>query len=239
MVNSLQTWKIVDNIIIPLENFHKKTLFGTGSLKRVTDKIKTNSSVTSVFINVANLKNIQLVELEKQFRVPIFDRYNIVMQIFRLHAISKHAKLQVALAELPFLRNRLQKYDINFITSSDTDTRNFVLQNREKKLREAINKLKLQRELLRNKRNKTEFPVIAVVGYTNAGKTSLIKALTGDNNLIPEDKLFATLDITFHAGILPSNMKILYVDTVGFLSDIPTELIECFRATLEDAILAV
>lgn len=79
---------------------------------------------------------------------------------------------------------------------------------------------------------------MAVVGYTNAGKTSLIKALTDEQRLQPKDQLFATLDVTAHAGMLPSNLKVIYMDTVGFMSDIPTGLIECFVATLEDAMLA-
>lgn len=82
------------------------------------------------------------------------------------------------------------------------------------------------------------FPIVAVVGYTNAGKTSLIKALTSDENMQPRNQLFATLDVTAHAGVLPSKLKVIYMDTVGFMSDIPTDLIECFVATLEDAMLA-
>lgn len=161
------------------------------------------------------------------------------MQIFRLHAISKHAKLQVALAEIPFLRSRLTKQDTDFIGSSAIDTRNLLLQSREKKIKEEIIKLRAQRELLRHKRRKANIPVIAVVGYTNVGKTSIIKTLTDDKMLQPKDQLFATLDVTIYAGLLPSTLKVLYVDTVGFLADIPTGLIECFHATLEDAVLAV
>ncbi|KAI4467928.1 gtp-binding protein hflx [Holotrichia oblita] len=158
--------------------------------------------------------------------------------IFRLHAISKHAKLQVALAEISFLQSRLTKYDTDFIGSSAIDTRNRILQTREKKIKEEIKKLRAQRELLRHKRKKSNIPVIAVVGYTNVGKTSLIKTLTKDKTLLPKNQLFATLDVTLHAGLLLSTLKVLYVDTVGFLSDIPTGLIECFHATLEDAVLA-
>lgn len=79
---------------------------------------------------------------------------------------------------------------------------------------------------------------MAVVGYTNAGKTSLIKALTNELSMQPRNQLFATLDVTAHAGLLPSQLKVIYMDTVGFMSDIPTGLIECFVATLEDAMLA-
>ena len=93
------------------------------------------------------------------------------------------------------------------------------------------------RKLLRNKRKQHNYPIIAVVGYTNAGKTSIIKALTQEEAIQPKDQLFATLDVTAHAG-LPCNLEIIYMDTVGFMSDLPTGLIECFVATLEDAMLA-
>lgn len=81
--------------------------------------------------------------------------------------------------------------------------------------------------------------MIAVVGYTNAGKTSLIKALTHEQSMQPRNQLFATLDVTAHGGFLPCNLEVIYIDTVGFMSDLPTGLIECFVATLEDAMLAV
>ncbi|GJQ65939.1 hypothetical protein Trydic_g4037 [Trypoxylus dichotomus] len=238
LINSLQTWKVVDKIIVPLDTLQKKTLFGKGTLEKLKNIINRDSSITSVFINTSTLRNIQNEELERHFGKPIFDRYNIVMQIFSLHAISKHAKLQVALAELPFIQSRLRKHDTDFVVSAAVDTRNLILQTREKKIKEEIKQLKSQRELLRYKRTKANFPVVAVVGYTNVGKTSLIKALTGDKSLVPRNQLFATLDVTIHAGLLPSTLKVLYVDTVGFLYDIPTGLIECSNATLEDAILA-
>lgn len=90
----------------------------------------------------------------------------------------------------------------------------------------------------RLRKNRQNFPIVAVVGYTNAGKTSLIKALTDEQRLEPKNQLFATLDVTAHGGVLPSNLKVIYMDTVGFMSEIPTGLIECFVATLEDAMLA-
>lgn len=85
---------------------------------------------------------------------------------------------------------------------------------------------------------KSQINSIAVVGYTNAGKTSLIKALTNDSSLFPEDKLFATLDVTSHAGILPRNIKVLYMDTIGFISDIPPTLIASFSAVLEEVLVS-
>ncbi|KAF2883004.1 hypothetical protein ILUMI_23142 [Ignelater luminosus] len=238
LIRTLAPWKVEDTIIIPLPSFHKKTLFGAGNLEKLRNQIRGNPSITAVFINIGTLKNMQLKELEMEFGVPILDRYKIVMQILRLHAISTHAKLQVALAELPYLRARLRKDDFSIVTSEDYETRKLMLQDREQKLKAAIKKLRSQRQLLRNRRKEMDYPIIAIVGYTNAGKTSLIKALTGDEKLQPKNYLFATLDVTMHAGKLPSTLEVIYVDTVGFISDIPTTLIECFTVTLEDALFA-
>lgn len=131
-----------------------------------------------------------------------------------------------------------------------------LLKERELKIRSALEKLRRKRRLLRSQRKNKEFPVISVLGYTNcgehgglmasfqettgwilflcAGKTTLIKSLTGDSGLQPKNQLFATLDVTVHAGQLPNHMTVLYVDTIGFLSQLPHQLIDSFSATLED-----
>ncbi|KAJ8979656.1 hypothetical protein NQ317_006367 [Molorchus minor] len=153
-----------------------------------------------------------------------------------MHATSKHAKLQVALAELYYIRRKAEQQAI--FHTHDPDVLKLMFQNREQKIKNAILELRGQRELQRKKRKQLAYPTVAVVGYTNAGKTCLINALTGDESLQPRDQLFATLDVTVHSGILPSGLEVLYVDTVGFISDLPTNLIECFVATLEDAIFS-
>lgn len=221
--------------IVPLENLERKTLFGSGTLAKLKGNVRGDPSITAVFLNTM-LRNIQKEKLEQIFGVPIFDRYNIVMLILKMHAISKHAKLQVALAEVGYLLARLKKGDDN--TGTIFETKKLMLHTREQKIKKAITKLRAQREHQRTNRKKIDFPVVAVVGYTNTGKTSLIKSLTQDKSLVPQDKLFATLDVTLHAGVLPSSLQVLYVDTVGFISDIPTTLIECFVVTLEDALFA-
>jgi GTP-binding protein HflX len=119
-----------------------------------------------------------------------------------------------------------------------TDSQKMMLKKREKRIQIELERLRTHRELLRNKRKQKQYPVIAIVGYTNCGKTSLIKALTDEASLQPKNQLFATLDVTAHAGLLPCRLEVLYMDTVGFMSDIPTALIECFVATLEDALEA-
>uniref|UniRef100_A0A3Q2XY60 GTP binding protein 6 (putative) n=1 Tax=Hippocampus comes TaxID=109280 RepID=A0A3Q2XY60_HIPCM len=109
-----------------------------------------------------------------------------------------------------------------------------LLREREMKIRAALEKLSRKRRLLRTRRKHKEFPIVSVLGYTNCGKTTLIKALTGDAGLHPQDRLFATLDVTVHAGQLPGRVTVLYVDTIGFLSHLPHQLIDSFAATLED-----
>nr|CAH7727123.1 unnamed protein product [Callosobruchus chinensis] len=158
------------------------------------------------------------------------------MRIFKIHATSKHARLQVALAELYYIRRKAQQENVFF--THDPEKLKLMFDERESKLKSEIQQLRAHRDLLRSKRRKLDYPVVAVVGYTNAGKTCLIKSLTGEETLQPKDQLFATLDVTVHSGPLPSGLEVLYVDTVGFLSDLPTNLIECFVATLEDAVLA-
>ncbi|RZB39831.1 GTP-binding protein 6, partial [Asbolus verrucosus] len=236
LINTLPSWGVEDTITVPLETKDKKTLFKSGSLEKLRQVIRKNGNVNAVFINLGILKKAQIINLEKEFGVPILDRYRIVMQILKIHAVSKHAKLQVALAELYYLQ-RTTINETNF-GKQELEKIRLMFQTREQKLKNAIKDLRAERTLLRNRRQKIDYPIIAVVGYTNAGKTSLIKALTGEEKLKPRNQLFATLDVTMHAGLLPSGLKVLYVDTVGFISDIPTNLIECFVATLEDAVLA-
>ncbi|XP_019880917.2 putative GTP-binding protein 6 [Aethina tumida] len=236
LIKTLPNWNVLDTIGIPLDTLERKTLFKSGSMDKLVQLIRQRSDVSAIFMNVGNLRNIQVGLLQENLGRPILDRYQIVMQILKLHATSKHAKLQVALAELYYIQKKAQKSAL--FGTSNSDAVKLMFQKREAKLKTAIDNLRSQRALLRNKRKKMDYPVVAVVGYTNAGKTSLIKALTGDSRLTPKNQLFATLDVTLHSGILPSGLEVLYVDTVGFISDIPTNLIECFVATLEDAVLA-
>lgn len=177
----------------------------------------------------------------------MFDRFTVVLHIFRCNARTREARLQVALAELPLLRSNL-KNDVarvdgrggsRYIMGSGESfmqVQQRLLKEREMKIRKALDRLRRKRQLLGRQRRRREFPVVSVVGYTNCGKTTLIKALTGDAAAQPRDQLFATLDITAHAGSLPSRMTVIYMDTIGFLSQLPHSLIESFSATLEDVV---
>ena len=167
-------------------------------------------------------------------------------QIFYQHARSREARLQVALAEIPYLKNRLMvehefergnKHSGSRLGEQYYDTQRFVLKQLEGKIRKRIGQMRDQRQKLRTGRKQSDLPSVAVLGYTNCGKTSLIKAITGDNSMEAKDQLFATLDVTCHGTRLPrSNLDTIFIDTVGFISDIPTALIASFSATLEDAL---
>ncbi|XP_067997240.1 putative GTP-binding protein 6 [Melanerpes formicivorus] len=246
LVDTLQNWTVLDKIIIPTKNPDKKFVFGKGNFQVLTEKIKELPHVTAVFLNVERMSSVTKRELEDAWGVKVFDRYTVVLHIFRCNARTKEAKLQIALAEIPLLRSNLknevsqldqQRGGSRYIMGSgetfmETQTR--ILKEKELKLRKALEKLRRKRCLLRTQRKKREFPIISVMGYTNCGKTTLIKALTGEAELQPRDQLFATLDITAHAGYLPSHMAVIYVDTIGFLTDLPHNLVESFSATLEE-----
>ncbi|CAG9854508.1 unnamed protein product [Phyllotreta striolata] len=236
LIKTLPSWNVADTIAVPLESLDRKTLFKSGTMERLKNMIQKSPDITAVFVNTSNMKRVTSDILHENFRIPILDRYRVVIQILKIHATTKHAKLQVALAELYFIRRKAET-DRVFATA-DKEKLKLIFQSREQKLKKAIQRLRDERKLLRSNRRKLDYPTVAVVGYTNAGKTCLIKALTGEKSLQPRNQLFATLDVTVHSGVLPSGLKVLYVDTVGFLTDLPTNLLECFNATLEDAVLA-
>ncbi|XP_072433040.1 putative GTP-binding protein 6 [Chiloscyllium punctatum] len=246
LVNTLPNWHVVDKIILSTKTPDSKLIFGKGNFQLLTEKLKSLPQVTAVFMNVERLSASSEKELESAWGVKVFDRYSVVLHIFRFNARTKEAKLQIALAEIPYLRSQLKNEVAHLdqqgggsryiMGSGETfmEVQQRLLKERELKIRGVLEKLRRKRQLLRTKRKRREFPIISVMGYTNCGKTTLIKALTGDSGLHPRNQLFATLDVTTHAGLMPSRLTVLYVDTIGFLSQLPHNLIESFSATLED-----
>ncbi|XP_026201306.1 putative GTP-binding protein 6 [Anabas testudineus] len=246
LVNTLDNWRVVDTIILSTKTPEKKRIFGKGNFQFLTEKIRQTAGITAVFVNVERLSPLSEREFEEAWGVKVFDRYSVVLHIFRCNAGTKEAKLQISLAEIPLLRSRLRNETTNLDQqgggsryiggSGETlyEVQQRLLKEREMKIRSALEKLRKKRHLLRSQRKHKEFPIVSVLGYTNCGKTTLIKALTGDSGLQPRNQLFATLDVTIHAGQLPSRMTVLYVDTIGFLSQLPHQLIDSFSATLED-----
>nr|XP_006639287.2 PREDICTED: putative GTP-binding protein 6 [Lepisosteus oculatus] len=248
LVSTLQNWTVVDKIIVSTKTPEKRRIFGKGNFQALTERIRGLPQITAVFVNVERLAPVTERELQEAWGLKVFDRYTVVLHIFRCNARTKEAKLQISLAEIPLLRSQLKNDLANLdqqgggsryiMGSGETfmEVQQRLLKERELKLRAALEKLKRKRCLLRSQRQDRDFPIISVVGYTNCGKTTLIKALTGDAGLQPRDQLFATLDVTVHAGQLPSHMTVLFVDTIGFLSQLPHQLIDSFSATLQDVV---
>ncbi|OQR77400.1 putative GTP-binding protein 6-like, partial [Tropilaelaps mercedesae] len=187
------------------------------------------SNVAALF-NVNTLTALQQRSLSQELGIEVYDRYMLVLLIFKQHARTAEARLQTSLAELMYYRQRVRFHgSANMLVN---------LGQRESFIKRELEHIQRHRKRLRQKRHGLQLPVVAVVGYTNAGKTSLIKKFTNSEKLTPLNQLFATLDVTCHEGYLPRLSKVIYVDTVGFISDIPTQLIASFRATLEDALAA-
>ncbi|KAF5893042.1 putative GTP-binding protein 6, partial [Clarias magur] len=246
LVRTLQNWTVVDKIIVSTKTPEKKRIFGKGNFQMLTETIRRSPGVSAVFMNVERLSPASEKDLQEAWGVKVFDRYSLVLHIFRRNARTKEAKLQISLAEIPLLRSRLRNEVANLdqqgggsryiMGSGETlyEVQQRLLKEREMKIRSALERLRKKRNMLRTQRKHKDFPIVSVMGYTNCGKTTLIKALTGDVALQPKDQLFATLDVTVHAGRLPGHMTVLYVDTIGFLSQLPHQLIDSFSATLDD-----
>ncbi|CAL1529591.1 unnamed protein product [Lymnaea stagnalis] len=248
LVQTLPKWKVVDMKIVRTDSENTQRVFGSGNFETLLHDIKSNNHISAVVIGIDRLTGLQINTLQTAWGLPVYDRYTIVLQIFKDHAQSPEAKLQVALAEIPYVRSRLVLIHGGFdagvshlvggATQMDLDRRRLLLQRRESKLKKQLETLHGKRQEIRSLRIRNSVPTVAVVGYTNSGKTTLIKALTEDENLIPQNQLFATLDVSAHDGLLASLMKVTYIDTVGFISDMPITLLDAFKATLQDAIHA-
>lgn len=247
--NTITNWQVIGKKIIFSRHLNKKQLFGEKGFEEFKDYIFSNEGVSAVFLGLEALSGLQLATLESQLKLPCYDRFTMVLNIFRYHAKTKEAKIQIALAELPYIRSHLREIHDSPDYSSSAESlkllvgglgekfyhqRLSILKKRENKLRQLLVDLRKRRQTTLNSRASKKVPTVSVVGYTNSGKTSLIKYLTQDENLCPLDQLFATLDVTAHRGWLPSCKDVLFVDTVGFISRIPTLLIDAFSATLQD-----
>eukprot|EP00096_Caligus_rogercresseyi_P012506 TRINITY_DN5259_c0_g1_i1.p1 TRINITY_DN5259_c0_g1~~TRINITY_DN5259_c0_g1_i1.p1 ORF type:complete len:511 (-),score=120.95 TRINITY_DN5259_c0_g1_i1:43-1575(-) len=250
LLRTLQ-WSVHGKISLPVPSFQRKILFDSDQVQEIKSALLKDKSarVGGIFVNGDSLFSGHRIELEEElFGLPIFDRYSVVLQIFKQHARTREAKLQVSLAEIPYIRRRLNgdhaqelgnKHSKSRKGESYFQTHIMDLNKRETRIKNELRKLKDQRSMLRQSRSKFGTPTVAVVGYTNSGKTTLIKSFTGSDKLQPQDKLFATLDVTLHGGtLLDSRQKVLFIDTVGFISDIPVNLIASFASTLEDALNA-
>jgi len=238
---------IADAIIVPLAKITSATLLGSGKIEELKSRIKETESEL-VIIN-HSLSPIQQRNLEKAWEVKVIDRTALILEIFGARARTHEGKLQVELAALDYQKGRLvrswthlerQRGGFGFLGGpgeSQIEIDRRLIRDRMAKLKKQLEQVARTRELHRKTRRETPFPVVALVGYTNAGKSTLFNRLTGAN-VLSMDKLFATLDPTMRQMNLPGGGKIILSDTVGFVSDLPTELVAAFRATLEEVLEA-
>ena len=240
-----------DRELVRLRAMSPATLLGKGQLERLAAAVQAHQA--EVVIMDAAITPIQQKNLEKALKAKVIDRTGLILEIFGERAATAEGRLQVELAHLEYQAGRLvrswthlerQRGGFGFLggpgeTQIETDRR--LLRDRIARLKKELEAVRRTRTLHRARRQRAPNPVIALVGYTNAGKSTLFNRLTGAD-VMAKDLLFATLDPTMRAihlpGAAPGGMKVILSDTVGFISDLPTELVAAFRATLEEVIEA-
>ncbi|NHN84701.1 GTPase HflX [Acetobacter musti] len=234
---------VVLNAILLLRARRPATLLGIGQVDSLREAV-AEKQIAVVVID-SRLSPGQQRNLEKALGCKVIDRTGLILDIFGARAATREGTLQVELAHLEYQRSRLvrlwthlerQRGGFGFLggpgeTQIEADRR--MIGDRIVRLRKELEQVRRTRGLHRSARKRVPFPVVALVGYTNAGKSTLFNALTGAT-VYAQDQLFATLDPTMRAIELPSGRKVILSDTVGFISDLPTELIAAFRATLEE-----
>ena len=239
--------EVVDAAVIPIRTPKPPTLFGSGKVDEIANIIKDSEIGLAIVDHPISPK--QQENLEKAWNCKVLDRTGLILEIFGERAQTKEGALQVELAHLNYQKGRLvrtwthlerQRGALGFVggpgeTQIEADRR--LIQERINKIERDLAKVKKTRDLHRSKRKKVPHPVVALVGYTNAGKSTLFNKLTGAN-VMAKDLLFATLDPTLRQLNLPQGTRVILSDTVGFVSNLPTHLVAAFRATLEEVIEA-
>jgi GTP-binding protein HflX len=237
----------VHTAIVTVNDPRPATLLGSGKVKEFAEIVKQTQA--ELVIVDHPLTPVQQRNLEKELDAKVLDRTGLILEIFGARARTKEGTLQVELAHLNYQKGRLvrswthlerQRGGAGFLggpgeTQIEADRR--ALQDKIVKLKHELETVRRTRDLHRAKRRKVPFPVVAIVGYTNAGKSTLFNRLTGAE-VLAEDMLFATLDPTLRRLRLPHGTPVILSDTVGFISDLPTHLIAAFRATLEEVVEA-
>ena len=234
---------IAHSEILPIRQMQPNTLFGSGQVENI--RIACEQHEAELVIVDGALTPIQQRNLEEKFKRKVIDRTGLILEIFGERAATAEGRLQVELAHLDYQQSRLvrswthlerQRGGFGFLggpgeTQIEADRR--MIRTRMSRLRRELEQVRKTRALHRERRGRAPWPVIALVGYTNAGKSTLFNRLTGAD-VMAEDLLFATLDPTMRAISLPGVEKAILSDTVGFISDLPTQLVAAFRATLEE-----
>ncbi len=233
----------VGRVVQNLDQIHPTTYVGKGKLEEIKDLL-WETGATGIICD-DELSPIQLGNMEDALNTKVMDRTLIILDIFARRASTNEGKIQVELAQLKYRQSRLTGLGKSLSRLGggigtrgpgekklEMDRR--LIKNRIAQLNRELKDVKRHREVTREQRNKNKVPVIAIVGYTNAGKSTLLNHLTGAG-VLEEDKLFATLDPTTRNLKLPSKQEVLITDTVGFIRKLPHHLIEAFRSTLEEA----
>ncbi|MBS0636399.1 MAG: GTPase HflX [Verrucomicrobia bacterium] len=244
---------VVGEQLLAVRGIRAATFLTEGKLAELENYIKLHNINLVIFDD--EISPAQQRNLERQFNMPVIDRTEVILGVFAMRAKSKEAKLQIELAEVRYLIPRLKRMWTHLSRQSgggggaagggyqkgegekqlEIDKR--ILRRRMERLQREILEIKEYRQTQRSLRERTKIPVIAIVGYTNAGKSTLMNALT-EADVYIEDKLFATLDTTTRKYVLPNNQEVLFIDTVGFIRKLPHLLVAAFRSTLEEAVHA-
>jgi len=238
---------VVSSGIVPLGEIRPATFIGKGKVEEIAGLVKTDDA--GIVVMDCALSPVQQRNLEKAWDAKVLDRTGLILEIFGRRARTREGALQVELAHLTYQKSRLvrswthlerQRGGFGFLggpgeTQIETDRR--MIEERIARIEAELDKVKRTRKLHRDSRKRVPYPIVAVVGYTNAGKSTLFNRLS-QASVLSADMLFATLDPTLRAVDLPKGLRIILSDTVGFISDLPTMLVAAFRATLEEVIEA-
>jgi len=238
---------VTEAFAVPIREARAGTLFGEGQIANIA--VACNREEAELVIVDGSLTAIQQRNLEEKLKRKVIDRTGLILEIFGERAATAEGRLQVELAHLDYQAGRLvrswthlerQRGGFGFLGGPgekqiEADRR--MIRDRMARLRRELEQVRRTRGLHRQRRGRAPWPVIALVGYTNAGKSTLFNRLTGAS-VMAEDLLFATLDPTMRAIRLPGIDKAILSDTVGFISDLPTQLVAAFRATLEEVTAA-
>ncbi|PJE25916.1 GTP-binding protein HflX [Pseudooceanicola antarcticus] len=247
LAHALPGLEVVGDQLVRIATAQPKTLFGKGKVEELQQILKTAEAELVLIDGPVSPKQQQ--NLEKAWNVKILDRTGLILEIFSDRARTREGVLQVELAALGYQRTRLvrawthlerQRGGLGFVggpgeTQIEADRR--AIDEQMVRLRRQLEKVVRTRELHRASRAKVPFPIVALVGYTNAGKSTLFNYLTGAD-VLAKDMLFATLDPTMRRVKLETGAEIILSDTVGFISDLPHQLVAAFRATLEEVLEA-
>lgn len=235
------------SLIVPVTAPKPATLLGSGKVEEIAELVK-ETEAELVVVN-AQLSPIQQRNLEKEWGAKVLDRTGLILEIFGRRASTREGTLQVELAHLQYQKSRLvrswthlerQRGGFGFLGGpgeSQLEADRRLIQERISRIERQLESVVKTRALHRKGRARVPYPVVALVGYTNAGKSTLFNRLSGAE-VLAKDLLFATLDPTMRVIELPHGRKVILSDTVGFISDLPTSLIAAFRATLEEVLSA-